>query len=182
MSRIGKKPILIPEKVTVGINDRQFIVKGPLGELEHELPEELAIAIKEGKIFVSLKKETKKSPALWGLTRTILANMVKGVVEGFEKRLEIQGIGYRASLKDERHLELRVGFSHPVIVEIPAGITVSVEKNIILVRSVDKQKVGEFAAQIRRIKPAEPYKGKGIRYFGEKIRMKEGKKAVGATG
>lgn len=181
MSRIGKKPILIPEGVKVEIKDKEVIAKGPKGELTQQIPEEILIEIKDKQILVSQKSKTKKSSAFWGLTRAILQNNVKGVAEGFEKKLEIQGIGFRASVDKEKKLKLEVGFSHPVEMEIPVGLDVLVEKNIITISGFDKQKIGEFAAKIRRVRPPEPYKGKGIRYLGEKVRRKEGKKAVAAT-
>ncbi len=180
MSRIGKKPIEIPQGVEVKTEDQKVIVKGPKGELFQEIRSEIEVLIKEGKIFVSLRKETKETRAFWGLTRALLANLIQGVTEGFEKKLEIKGVGYRASLEGE-NLDLKVGFSHPVGIKKPAGINFSVEKNIITVSGIDKQLVGEIAAKIRRIRPPDPYKGKGIRYLGEVIRKKEGKKAVTAA-
>ena len=133
---------------------------------------------KEDKILVSVKRKSKESPALWGLIRALLQNHIKGVSEGFEKRLEIQGIGYRASVEGEKTLKLEVGFSHSVELEIPEGLSASVEKNIIIVSGINKQEVGEFTARIRKVRPPEPYKGKGIRYVGEKVRRKEGKRAA----
>jgi len=180
MSRIGKKPIEIPQDVEVKTEDQKIIVKGPKGELSQEIRPEIGILIKEGKIFVSSKKETKETKAFWGLTRSLLANLIQGVTKGFEKKLEIRGTGYRASLEGE-NLDLKVGFSHPVKVEKPTGIDFSVEKNIITVSGIDKQLVGEISAKIRRIRPPDPYKGKGIRYLGEVVRKKEGKKAATAA-
>ena len=177
MSRIGKKPIEIPQGVEVKTEDQKIVIKGPKGELSQEVRPEIEVLIKEGKIFVSPKKETKETKAFWGLTRALLANLIQGVTEGFEKKLEIKGVGYRASLEGE-NLDLKVGFSHPVEIKKPAGINFSVEKNIITVSGINKQLVGEMAAKIRRIRPPDPYKGKGIRYLGEVIRKKEGKRAV----
>ncbi len=179
MSRIGKKPIPIPQGVQVLLEGDFVVVKGPLGELKRKIPEEIGVEIKEGKIIVTPKKETKKTNALWGLTRALLFNMVTGVDKGYEKILEIQGVGYRANLEDE-DLLLNIGFSHPVRIKKPEGIKFSVEKNIISVFGTDKELVGQVAAKIRKIRPPEPYKGKGIRYLGEVVRIKPGKKAVGA--
>jgi large subunit ribosomal protein L6 len=182
MSKIGKKPIIIPEGVEVEILENSVKVKGPKGELSQEVPEEISVRKEEGKIVVSPKRRTRRSAAFWGLIRSLLQNCVTGVSEGFEKKLELRGIGYKAALEGERTLRLEVGFSHPVKVEIPPELKVSVEKNIITISGIDKQKVGEFAAKVRKIRPPEPYKGKGIRYLGEKVRMKEGKKAAGTAG
>ncbi len=179
MSRIGKKPILIPEGVEVKVSDNKVVVKGPKGELEQEIRPEIRVNIKEAKIFVLSQGESKKVKALWGLTRALLANMVKGVTQGYEKKLEIQGVGYRAKLEGE-DLILQVGFSHPVQIKQEEGIKFSVEKNIITVSGIDKAKVGEVAAKIRAVRPPEPYKGKGIRYVGEQVRRKVGKKVVTA--
>jgi len=177
MSRVGKKPILIPEGVEVKIEGQKVIVKGPKGQLEKEIRPEIRIELKEGKIFLSPKIQTKKTKAFWGLTRALLNNMVKGVIEGYEKKLEIEGLGYRASLEGD-NLLLYVGFSHPIKVKTPPGIKFSIEKNIISVSGIDKEKVTQTAAKIRKVKPPEPYKGKGIRYLGEVIRKKVGKKVV----
>jgi len=182
MSRIGKKPILIPENVEIKIEGRQVVVKGPKGEISQEIPQEILVEKKDSVVVVSPKRKTKRTPALWGLTRALLQNNLKGVTEGFEKQLEIRGIGYKASIEGERVLKLEVGFSHPVKLEIPPDLNVSIEKNIIKVSGIDKQQVGEFAAKIRKVRPPEPYKGKGIRYVGEKVRKKEGKKTAATTG
>ncbi len=177
MSRVGKKPILIPEGVEVKIDNQRVLVKGPKGELSQEIRPEIKVEIKEGKILVLPKIETKKTRAFWGLTRALLANMTKGVVQEYEKKLEITGIGFRAQVSGE-DLVLYVGFSHPVKVSLPSGIKCSVEKNLITISGIDKELVGQFAATIRKIKPPEPYKGKGIAYLGEIIRRKVGKKAA----
>ena len=179
MSRIGKKPILIPENVEVKIEGNKVIVKGPKGELSREIRPEIKVETKEEKIFVSPQVETKKTKAFWGLTRALIANMVKGATEGFEKKLEMVGLGFRASLEGE-NLVLQVGFTHPVKIKAPQGIKFSVEKNIITISGVDKEKVSQMAAKIRKVRPPEPYKGKGIRYLGEVVRRKVGKKAVTA--
>lgn len=181
MSRVGKKPIQIPENVEVKVEDQKVIVKGPQGQLLREVRPEIKVELKEKKILVRLEKEGPKAKAFWGLTRALLANMVKGVSEGFEKKLEIEGLGFRAALAGE-DLELSLGFSHPLKIKAPEGIKFSVEKNVITVSGIDKEKVSQLAAQIRKVKPPEPYKGKGIRYLGEVIKKKAGKKAVGLAG
>ena len=181
MSRIGKKTILIPVGVEVKIEGKEVSVKGPKGEACFKVSPEIEVEKKEDKVFVSINTETKSTQALWGLNRVMIFNMIKGVVEGFEKRLEIQGIGFKAALEGD-NLILSVGFSHPVKMKIPQGTKVSVEKNIIIVSGTDKELVGQFTANIRRIKPPEPYKGKGIRYVGETVRRKVGKKVATTTG
>ena len=181
MSRIGKKPILIPEGVEVKIEGNIVRIKGPKGELSQAIRPEIKVEIKEDKIIVSPQKETKQTKAFWGLFRALLFNMIEGVTAGFEKKLEIQGIGFKATVEGEDIL-LNVGYSHQVKIKIPPEIKISVEKNIITVSGIDKELVGQIAAKIRRVKPPEPYKGKGIRYLGEQVRRKVGKKVVGATG
>ena len=181
MSRIGKKPIEIPKGVDVKIEGDLVKVKGPKGELSQKIRPEIKIEIKEGKIFVSPKIETKKTKAFWGLTRTLLSNNIKGVVEGYEKKLEIQGLGYKAEIEGE-NLILRVGFSHLVKFEPPKGIKLAVDKNIITVSGISKELVSQVAAKIRKIRPPEPYKGKGIRYLGEIVKIKPGKKVVTTAG
>lgn len=181
MSRIGKKPITIPQSVEVKIKDGVVVIKGPRGEVVREVPEEISVTQEKDEIVVSPKRRQKNTPALWGLARSLLQNCVKGVTEGFEKRLEIIGVGYKASMQGDTVLKIEVGYSHPIEMELPEGLSALVEKNIITISGIDKQKVGEFAAQVRAKRPPEPYKGKGIRYVGEKVRRKEGKKAAGAT-
>ncbi len=181
MSRIGKKPILIPEGVEVKIEGKKVIVKGPKGQLSKEIPPEIKTELREGKIFVFPQIETKKSKALWGTMRQLISNLIDGVTKGFEKKLEIEGLGYRAALEGE-DLVLEVGFAQPVKIKTPAGIKFSVEKNVITVFGTDKELVGQVAAKIRKVRPPEPYKGKGIRYLGEVIRRKAGKKVVTTTG
>ncbi len=177
MSRIGRRPISVPAGVTVAIDPGRVMVNGPLGELRQAVPGRMKIEREGDEIVVTRPTERGEDRALHGLTRTLIANMVEGVTSGFQKRLEIQGVGYRASLQGTR-LELNVGYSHPVSVEPPAGITFEVPTpTVILVRGVDKQKVGQVAADIRRVRPPEPYKGKGIRYEGEYVRRKVGKRA-----
>jgi len=175
MSRVGKNPIKIPEKVTVEINGRKVKVKGPKGELFQELPPLVSLVQKEQHLQVSVPdSQIKSNRALWGLTRVLVANMIEGVINGFEKKLEIKGVGYRAAL-EENELVLSVGFSHLVRFKIPENIEVKVVKNIITVSGIDKQLVGEVASKIRDIKKPEPYKGKGIRYMNEYVIRKVGK-------
>lgn len=181
MSRIGKKPIEIPKGVEVKVESNTVIVKGPKGELQKEIPLEIKIEIKDDKIFVSPGKETKRAKAFWGLFRTLIFNMIKGVTDGYEKKLEIHGVGYRANLEGE-DLILLVGFSHPVKIDKVEGIEFLVEKSIITVSGINKELVGQIAAKIRKVRPPEPYKGKGIRYLGEEIRRKAGKKVATIEG
>lgn len=181
MSRIGKKPIIIPESVEINIDGNTVIVKGPKGELQKEVPLEIKIEIKDDKIFVSPRKETKRTKAFWGLFRTLIFNMVKGVTDGYEKKLEIHGVGYKANLEGE-DLILLVGFSHPVKIDKVEGVEFLVEKSIITVSGIDKELIGQIAAKIKKVRPPEPYKGKGIRYLGEEIRRKAGKKVATTEG
>ncbi len=181
MSRIGKKPILIPKGVEVKIDKNCFFVKGPKGELNFEIHPSIEIMTKENEISVKVKNpEIKENKALWGLYGSVIKNMILGVTNGFLKKLEINGVGYKAQLSGEK-LILNVGFSHPVEFAIPKGITITVDKNVISISGIDKQLVGETAARIRAIRPPEPYKGKGIKYVDEIIRRKAGK-AAKATG
>lgn len=177
MSRVGKKPIEIPKGVDVKIEGDLVKIKGPKGELSRKIRPEIKAEINEGKIFILPQIETKKTKAFWGLTRTLLANNVKGVTEGYEKKLQIEGLGYKGEMAGE-NLILRAGFSHPVTIKAPAGIKFSVDKNIITVSGIDKELVGQVAAKIRKVRPPEPYKGKGIRYLGEVVKLKPGKKVV----
>lgn len=182
MSRVGKKPIQIPENVEVKIEDDFVFIKGPKGELSLKIHPAVIVKKDNSSIKVSVKNEKeKKQKALWGTFQRLISNMILGVTKGYEKKLELVGIGYRASLSANK-LILNVGFSHPVEFELPNGIEAEVEKNIITLSGIDKQLVGETAARIRRIRPPEPYKGTGIRYLGEEIRKKAGKKAVGISG
>jgi large subunit ribosomal protein L6 len=177
MSRIGRRPIEIPNTVAVAISPGRVQVNGPLGELSQQVPTRMQIEQRDGEIIVTRPTDRGEDRALHGLTRTLIANMVEGVTKGFEKRLEIQGVGYRATLKGA-NLELAVGYSHPVTIEPPAGITFEVpQPNQVIVKGSDKQAVGEIAAKIRKVRPPEPYKGKGIRYEGERVRRKVGKRA-----
>ena len=176
MSRIGRMPIAIPAGVTVTIAEKNVVsVKGPKGELVRELPVEMEIKEEEGKIIVTRPNDLKRMKSLHGLTRTLIANMITGVTAGYEKKLEINGVGYRAS-KAGKKLTLNLGYSHPVEMEDPEGIeTVREGQNIIFVRGINKEKVGQFAAEIRSKREPEPYKGKGIKYADEVIRRKVGK-------
>jgi large subunit ribosomal protein L6 len=177
MSRIGRRPIEIPSTVAVAISPGRVQVNGPLGELSQQVPTRMQIEQRDGEIVVTRPTDRGEDRALHGLTRTLIANMVEGVTKGFEKRLEIQGVGYRATLKGT-NLELAVGYSHPVTIEPPAGITFEVpQPTQVIVKGSDKQAVGEIAAKIRKVRPPEPYKGKGIRYEGERVRRKVGKRA-----
>lgn len=170
-------PIEIPEKVTVKFKDGQIIVDGPLGQLRLKIRSEIKVEIKEGRVFVSRKKESKMAKSLHGLTRSLIANLMEGVTKGFTKTLELYGTGYRAKL-EEKKLVLQVGFSHPVVVKPPEGIEFKLKgEKVITVLGIDKWLVGNTAAAIRAIKKPEPYKGKGIRYQGEVVRKKPGKAA-----
>jgi large subunit ribosomal protein L6 len=180
MSRIGKKPIEIPTGVEVKIEGNKITVKGPKGEISKEFRSEVGIEIKDGKIFLFPRTKTKLTKALWGTYRVLISNMIEGVQKGYQKQLEIEGLGYRAEVKGE-DLILQVGYSHPVKISPPEGIKISVEKNIITVSGIDKEMVGQVAAKIRKVKVAEPYKGKGIKYLGEKIRRKVGKKVAAVS-
>ena len=179
MSRIGKKPIELIQGVKVEISEKEIKVSGPKGELTQVIHPEIKIEQIDGKILILPKNAefSKKGRGLWGLYRALIANMVEGVSKGFEKKLEIEGVGFKAAV-DAEGIVLNLGFTNPVKIKKPEGITFLVEKNVITVSGIDKQLVGETAAIIRKQKKAEPYKGKGIKYQGEKIRRKEGKKVV----
>jgi large subunit ribosomal protein L6 len=177
MSRIGRKPIEIPAGVAVSLDPGRVMVNGPLGELTQRVSPRMKIEQTDGALQIARPTDRGDDRALHGLTRSLVANMVEGVTKGFEKRLEIQGVGYRAALRGQA-LELQVGFSHPVVVEPPAGITFEVPTQTeVLVKGIDKQQVGQTAAEVRAVRPPEPYKGKGIRYQGEYVRRKVGKRA-----
>lgn len=178
MSRIGKKPIEIPEGVEVKVSGGKVSVKGPKGSLDFDFHDDIEVKFSPKGIQVTAKRSTKQSWALWGLTRVLVANMIEGVTKGFEKQLELQGVGYRMAVQGKK-LNMALGFSHPVEVEIPEGLEAKIEKNVLTISGIDKQKVGQFAATVRALKKAEPYKGKGFRYVGEIVRKKAGKKAVG---
>jgi large subunit ribosomal protein L6 len=177
MSRIGRQPIELPSTVSVALSPGRVQVNGPLGELSQTVPQRMKIEQADGQIRVSRPTERGPDRALHGLTRTLIANMVEGVTKGFEKNLEIQGVGYRASLRGA-DLELNVGYSHSVVIKPRAGITFEVPApNQIVVKGTDKQQVGQTAAEVRSVRPPEPYKGKGIRYRDEVVRRKVGKRA-----
>jgi len=180
MSRIGKQPIILPGGVTVAFEGDKASLRGPLGSLNVKIPGELSVKEEDGQLRVAVERRTKQAPALWGLTRALLANAVRGVSEGFNVRLVLEGIGYRAVLEGTT-LVLSLGFSHPVRVAAPEGVVFSVEKNVIIISGYDKQLVGNTAATIRALRKPEPYKGKGIRYEGEVVRRKAGKKAAAAA-
>jgi large subunit ribosomal protein L6 len=181
MSKIAKKPVVLREGVNVNISGNNVKVSGPKGELAFVIPAGIKAEVKDGKIIVSqAKKNDVETNALFGLTRAMLNNLVKGVTEGFEKKLELSGVGYRAQASGNT-LTLSVGFSHPVIITADSGITFTVEENIITISGTNKAMIGDMAAKVRAVRPPEPYKGKGIKYVGERIRRKAGKaaKAVG---
>ena len=176
MSRIGKKAIAVPAGVTITLNGQDISVKGPKGLLNWTVVEEIEVKHEGANLNVTPRGETARHKSMWGLSRTLIANMVKGVTDGFEQSLEMVGVGYRAAMQGQK-LELLLGFSHPVIIDPPAGITFVVPKQTeVKIQGIDKQLVGELAAKIRKIRPPEPYKGKGVKYAGEKVRRKEGKK------
>jgi large subunit ribosomal protein L6 len=177
MSRIGKQPITLPAGVAVSISPGRVMVNGPLGELSQHLPQRIVVEQANGQLLVKRPTERGEDRALHGLTRSLVANMVEGVTKGFEKRLAIQGVGYRAALRGTA-LELSVGYSHPVVMNPPDGIAFEVPTPTeVVVKGIDKQKVGQVAAEIRKVRPPEPYKGKGIRYQGEHVARKVGKRA-----
>jgi large subunit ribosomal protein L6 len=175
MSRIGKKPVTVPKGVTLQLQDHTVAVKGPKGELRRTLHEEMQLAFDKDQFTVARPSEDQKHKALHGLTRTLVQNMVEGVSKGFSKTLEIQGVGYKAEAKPYG-VNLVVGYSHPVKYEAPKGIKISVENNTtVKIEGADKELVGQVAAELRSVRPPEPYKGKGIRYVGEQVRRKAGK-------
>jgi large subunit ribosomal protein L6 len=176
MSRIGKKPIPIPAGVTLTLDGQTVTVKGPKGQLSWTVVEEIEVAKGDEGLTFAPRNETQRARGMWGLSRTLVANMVHGVTEGYEQTLELVGVGYRAAMKGAS-LSMQLGFSHDVDIPPPDGITFTTPRQTeIRVSGVDKQLVGETAARIRKIRPPEPYKGKGVRYAGEKVRRKEGKK------
>lgn len=181
MSKVGKQPIILPKDVNVDIADSRVLVTGPKGELSFGVRPEIRVEKTDDKVTVTRKNETKFAKALHGLTRSIIANMVKGVSDGHQKVLEIVGVGYRA-VKQGEDLVLNVGYSHPVIIPKTPGIDVEAKENKIIVSGIDKAVVGEIAARIRKVRPPEPYKGKGIKYLGEVIRRKAGKTVKAAGG
>lgn len=178
MSRIGKMPVVIPSGVTVNLEDGLVRVKGPKGELTQTLRPEVSVTVEDAELTVARESDAKAHRALHGLTRALVANMVRGVTQGFQKSLELQGVGYRAEKRGNK-LVLNVGYSHPVEYPEPDGVSISTPSpTVIVVEGADKQKVGQAAAEIRQVRPPEPYKGKGIRYQGEHVRRKAGKTGV----
>lgn len=180
MSRIGKKAIDIPEKVKISYSDKMLTVEGDKGSLKRSIHPLVDLKIEQGKINILSDAQDRKQQALWGLTRSLVRNMVVGVSNGFERVLEINGVGFKVESKDKT-ITLSLGYSHPVSFILPEGITASIDRNAIKLAGIDKEALGHTAAAIRRLKPPEPYKGKGIKYQGEKIRRKEGKKVVATT-
>ena len=177
MSKVGKQPVQLPDGIDVKI-ERNFVsVKGPKGELSREFAREMKIEKQENQLIVSVAKQTKRSAALWGLSRVLLSNMIEGVKNGFEKKLEIEGVGYKVALQG-KDLLLNLGYSHPIEFKAVEGIDFKVEKNSITISGINKETVGQTAANIRKLRKPEPYKGKGIHYLGEVIKRKAGKKAV----
>jgi len=187
MSRIGKKPIEIPENVTIQLNGNHLKVQGPKGELFWEFSRDIEIHIEKKILEVLPKKQkaegriSKDTRALWGLTRALIANMIRGVTQGYEKRLELEGVGYRAALEG-KNLVLNLGYTNPITLNPPEDVVFQVEKNVIVVSGINKEKVGQWAANVRATRPVEPYKGKGVRYENEIVRRKAGKKAATTGG
>jgi large subunit ribosomal protein L6 len=176
MSRIGKKAVPVPSGVTANIEGQTVKVKGPKGALEVVLPDDVTVKMESGSVKVDPRNETKRARSMWGTSRTLVNNLITGVTKGYEKKLEITGVGYRAALQG-KNLQIALGYSHDVIYPIPAGIAITTPKPTeIIVAGIDKQKVGQVAAEIRSFRPPEPYKGKGVKYEGEFIFRKEGKK------
>jgi large subunit ribosomal protein L6 len=176
MSRIGKKAVAVPSGVNVTLEGQAVAVKGPKGQLAWTLPEEISVSQENGELSLTPRDQTQRARSMWGLSRTLVSNMVEGVTKGFEQNLELVGVGYRAAMKGQA-LSMQLGFSHEIDIPPPAGITFAVGKPTeVKISGIDKQAVGETAARIRRLRPPEPYKGKGVRYAGEKVRRKEGKK------
>ncbi len=176
MSRIGKKPVAIPAGITANVAGQTVKVKGPKGSLEVVLNDDVTVKLEGGRITVTPRSETQRARAQWGTSRTLIANLIAGVTKGFEERLEINGVGYRAAVQG-KNLQLALGYSHDVVYPIPEGITIATPRPVeIVISGVDRQKVGQVAAEIREYRPPEPYKGKGIKYADERIFRKEGKK------
>ncbi len=176
MSRIGKKPVVVPSGVTANVEGQTVKMKGPKGALSFLVPDEVSVKLEDGKVKVDPRHETKRSRSMWGTSRTMVANLVTGVTKGFERKLEITGVGYRAAVQG-KNLQLALGYSHDVVFPIPEGITIVTPKPTeITITGIDSQKVGQVAAEIRGFRRPEPYKGKGVKYAGEYIFRKEGKK------
>jgi large subunit ribosomal protein L6 len=176
MSRIGKRPVPVPSGVTANVDGQTIKVKGPKGALQFVLHDDVALAIENGAVTIKPRAETQRARAMWGMSRTQVANLIAGVTNGFEKRLEITGVGYRAAVQG-KNLQLALGYSHDVIYPIPEGIAIATPRPTeVVITGIDRQKVGQVAAEIRAFRPPEPYKGKGVKYAGEYIFRKEGKK------
>ncbi|MGD0150414.1 MAG: 50S ribosomal protein L6 [Xanthobacteraceae bacterium] len=176
MSRIGKKPVAVPSGITANVEGQTVKIKGPKGALQVVLHDDVAVKLDGGQIKVDPRFETKRARAQWGTSRTLIANLIAGVTKGFEQRLEINGVGYRAAVQG-KNLQIALGYSHDIIYPIPEGITIATPRPVeIVITGSDRQKVGQVAAEIRDYRPPEPYKGKGIKYAGERIFRKEGKK------
>jgi large subunit ribosomal protein L6 len=176
MSRIGKKPVVVPSGVTANVEGQTVKMKGPKGALQFVVPAEVSVKLEDGKVKVDPRSESKRARSMWGTSRTMVSNLVTGVTKGFERKLEITGVGYRAAVQG-KNLQLALGYSHDVLYPIPEGITIATPKPTeITISGIDSQKVGQVAAEIRSYRPPEPYKGKGVKYAGEYIFRKEGKK------
>ncbi len=176
MSRIGKKPVPIPSGVTANVEGQTVKMKGPKGALQFVVPDEVSVKLEDGQVKVDPRNESKRARSMWGTSRTLVSNLVTGVTKGFERKLEITGVGYRAAVQG-KNLQLALGYSHDVLYPIPEGITIATPKPTeITITGIDSQKVGQVAAEIRSYRPPEPYKGKGVKYAGEYIFRKEGKK------
>jgi large subunit ribosomal protein L6 len=179
MSRIGKKPVPVPSGVTATVSGQKVTVKGPKGELSFTCPEQIKVSETDSGVEVGIVEESKPARAMWGMARTQIVNLIDGVTKGYSQTLEIHGVGFRAAMKGKDTLQLQVGFSHDVLHKVPAGVDVKVagaKQELVTVSGIDKQKVGQLAAEIRASRPPEPYQGKGVRYQGEYIFRKEGKK------
>ena len=176
MSRIGKKPVAVPSGVTASVEGQTVKVKGPKGALQFTVPDDVLVKMDQGAVKLDPRAETQRARALWGTSRTLVANLVAGVTKGFESKLEINGVGYRAAVQG-KNLQLQLGYSHDIVYPIPEGIAIATPKPTeVVVTGIDKQKVGQVAAEIRAFRGPEPYKGKGVKYAGEYIFRKEGKK------
>jgi large subunit ribosomal protein L6 len=176
MSRIGKRPVVVPSGITANVEGQTVKIKGPKGALQVVLHDDIAVKLDGGQIKVDPRSETKRARSQWGTSRTLIANLIAGVTKGFEQRLEINGVGYRASVQG-KNLQIALGYSHDIVYPIPEGITIATPRPVeIVITGMDRQKVGQVAAEIRDYRPPEPYKGKGIKYAGERIFRKEGKK------
>ncbi|HWQ60303.1 MAG TPA: 50S ribosomal protein L6 [Candidatus Fimivivens sp.] len=176
MSRIGKKPVNVPQGIEASVKANVVSVKGPKGELSFAHHVDVEVALDGGVFSVTKKGESKRASAVWGTTAKVISNMIEGVSKGFQEQLELNGVGFRMAVAGKK-INLALGFSHPVEVDIPSGIEAKIEGNVLTISGIDRQQVGQFAAEIRRLKPVEPYKGKGFKYVGEIVRRKEGKKS-----